>query len=93
MTVDAHKPIDIPHSNSYTDTVVQFAINSIICPDLQMSWQGKQVLGPIDGRQVLKAVSLTLISGLQSDTQPLELRLKHYKRLSLSWSTFQWNDL
>jgi len=52
VTVDAHKPIDIPHSNSYTDTVVQFAINSIICPDLQMSWQGKQVLGPIDGRQV-----------------------------------------
>ena len=33
------------------DRAVQFLVNSIIYPDFQRSWQGKQVLGPIDGRK------------------------------------------
>lgn len=41
VTVDAHRLIAFPRSNSYTDTAVQFATNSMICPELQMSWQGR----------------------------------------------------
>lgn len=52
VTVDVHKPIAIPRSNSYTTTAVQVSINSIICPDLQLSWQCKHVLGPTGGGQM-----------------------------------------